>query len=80
VTLLGVDEVRELGGISQEEDGRVVGDHVPIAFIGTELDGKSTRVTSAISRGALSANGRETHGERASLACLEDVGETEILN
>jgi hypothetical protein len=30
VSLLGVDEVRELGRVSQKEDSRVVEDHIPV--------------------------------------------------
>lgn len=46
VSLLGVDKVRELCRVSQEEDGSVVGDPVKVAFGRPELDGKTSRVTS----------------------------------
>jgi hypothetical protein len=48
--LLSVNEVRELGRISQEEDRRVVGDDIPNALVRPQLDGESTRVASQIVR------------------------------
>lgn len=48
VTLLGVDEVGELGRVADEEDGGVVEDPVAVALFGTDLDGESTRVTGGI--------------------------------
>lgn len=41
VTLLSVDEEWEVGGISEEEDGCVVVDPVPVALLSVELEGKS---------------------------------------
>ncbi len=44
VTLLGVDEVWELGRITQEEYWCVVCNHIPVALFGTELDRETSRV------------------------------------
>ena len=41
VPLLGVDEVRELGRLADEEHRRVVADHVPVAILGVELQGEA---------------------------------------
>ena len=57
VSLLGVDEVRELGWIAQEEDGSVVGHHVPIAFFCAELDAEASRITSQIVGTGLATDG-----------------------
>lgn len=46
MTLLSVDEMRELGRITQEEHWCVVCNHIPIAFLSAELDGETPRVTS----------------------------------
>lgn len=46
----------KLAGVSQEEDGRVVEDPVPIALIRVEFDREATRVTGAICRSLLSTN------------------------
>ncbi len=62
VSLLSVDEVREFCGILDEEDWGVVEDPVPVALLGLELDGETTRVTSGIGRAGLSSYGRETYG------------------
>lgn len=53
IALLGMDEVRELGGVAEEEDGRVVGDVVPVAFFGSEFDGESSRIAGQIVRATL---------------------------
>lgn len=41
VTLLGVDEVGELGGVADEEDGCVVKDPVEVTLLGPNLDGET---------------------------------------
>lgn len=42
ISLLGVDEVGELDGVSDEEDGGVVGHHVPVTPVGSMLDGEAS--------------------------------------
>ena len=56
MSLLGVDEVRELGWIAQEEDGSVVGHHVPIAFFCAELDAEASRIASQVVGTGLATN------------------------
>ena len=41
ITLLSVDEVRELGRVSQKEDRCVVGNDVPVALVGPQLHRES---------------------------------------
>ena len=48
VALLGVDEVRELGGVAQEENGRIVGHHIPISLLGPEFDGEASGVSGTV--------------------------------
>ena len=48
IALLGVDEVRELGGVSEEENGGIVCHHIPVSFLSPELDGKASRISSAV--------------------------------
>lgn len=38
LALLGVDKVGELDGITDEEDGSVVSDHIVVTFLSVELD------------------------------------------
>ncbi|MNE29201.1 hypothetical protein D3C80_1226750 [compost metagenome] len=59
VALLGVDKVRELQWVANEEHWRVVTDDVPVAFLGVELHREATRVTLGICRAALATNGGE---------------------
>lgn len=79
ITLLSVDEDGELGRVSEEEDGSVVGDKVPITLARLELDRESTRVTVGIRRAGLSTDGRESGGQGDLGSLLEHVGETKIL-
>jgi hypothetical protein len=55
-----VDEVGELGGVTDEEDGGVVEDPIPITLISSEFDGEATRVASGIGRARFAADGGET--------------------
>ena len=41
ISLLGVDEAGEEERVPDEEDGRVVAHHVPVALLRVELDGKA---------------------------------------
>lgn len=78
--LLGVDQVRELGRVSDEEDGRVVLDEVPVALFGAELDGEAARVAGVVMGAALAADGREADGNGAFFALGgEDVCEAEVV-
>lgn len=80
VTLLGVDEVRELGRVAQEEDGSVVGNHVPVTFISPELDTETARVAGQVRSSALTADGRETNTDGALLVLGgEDVCHAEVV-
>lgn len=79
VTLLGVDEVRELGWVSQEEDGGVVGDHVPVALLSAELDRETTGVSGTVMRAGLATNGGESNADGALLAGLEEVCNAEVV-
>ena len=82
VALLGVDEVGELVGISDEEHGRVVAHEVPVALIGVELECEPAHITLGIGRPALAGDGRETQeafglladfGKERGLGVLGDV-------
>ena len=68
VTLLGVDEVGELQRITDEEDGGVVADEVPVALVGIELDRKATHVTFGVGCPHLAGDGGETRDQRGDLA------------
>ena len=80
ITLLGVDKMRELGWVSQKEDGCVVGHNVPVALVSSHLDREPTRVTGAIVRARFATNGAKSNRDRALLAFgTEDVGAGEII-
>jgi len=68
--LLSVDEVRELGGVTDEEDGSVVEDPVPVALICPEFDGKATRIASGIGGSRLATDGGEADGSADAFADL----------
>lgn len=53
--------------------------HVPVALCGPELDTETTRVTSQVGSSALATNGRETDGDGALMALLEDVCQAKVI-
>ncbi|MCY1297582.1 hypothetical protein D9M70_470290 [compost metagenome] len=70
VALLRVDEVGELERIAHEEHRGVVADHVPVAFIGIELDREPAHVALGIGGATLAGDGREADEQRRFLADL----------
>ncbi len=65
VGLAGVDHVRELDAVLDEEHRDVVADEVEHSFVGVELHGEPARVANGVSRPARAENGREA---------AEDIG------
>ena len=57
VSLLGMNEMREFGGIPDKEDGCVVEDPIPVSLLGLELDSKTSWVASGISRSGFATDG-----------------------
>src|SRR5450830_129364 len=57
----GVDQVGELHRVLDEEDGDVVADQVPVAFVGIELDGETAHVARRVGRTAFACDGGEAH-------------------
>lgn len=81
IALLGMNEVGELGRVAKEEDGSVIEYPVEIAFISTNLDGKTTRITGSVCRARLATNGGETNSSAGSVAnALEEGGTSEVRN
>ena len=56
VSLLGVNEVRELHGILDEEDGSVVANHVIVSFLSIEFNSESSRVSFSISSSSFTSD------------------------
>jgi len=81
IALLGMDKVRELGGIAKEEDGSIVEDPVEIAFVGANLDGEPTRIAGSVRRARFATNGGETNGGAGLISdFLEKRGTGEVGN
>lgn len=81
VTLLGVNEGRELDRVADEENGRVVVNPVPVSLLGVELDRETSGITSRIGRALLTTNSRETGKSLGLLADLvEHVDGGDIAN
>ena len=75
----GVDEIRELDRVLDEEDGDVVADDVPVALFGIELDREAAHVASKIGGAFVAGDGRETHeGGRLLAGPLEKVGAGDV--
>jgi len=78
ITLLSVNEVRELHRVAEEEDGSVVVNLVPVSVLGTKLDGETTRVTGGIGRSTLTSNSRESSGADLGTDFGEELGAGEV--
>jgi len=50
----GMDEVRELDGVLNEEDGDIVSDEIPISKLGIEFDGEASDVSDGVGRTSVS--------------------------
>ena len=75
MSLLGVDEIREFVGISQEEHRGVVSNQIPVAFFGVELHGKAPHITLGIGSPELAGHGGEANDEIGLLSYLgKDLG------
>jgi hypothetical protein len=75
VTLLGVDEVGEFGGIPDEEDRSVVEHPVKVALLRSDLEGKAAGITGGIRRSEFTTDSGESDGGTMSLAELgEELG------
>lgn len=68
VSLLTVDEVRELDGVLNEENGRVVSNHIVVAFFGVMFDGETTGVAIAVIGATFTGDGGEAEEDGSSLA------------
>ena len=70
-----MDEVGELGRISDEEDGSVVEHPVKVSLLSSDLDGKTAGITGSIRRSKFTANSGESDCGTMSLICLcEELG------
>lgn len=76
ISLLSVDEMRELCRIADEEDRSVVVHPIPDTFLRLDLHGKSTRITSGIRGSALTTDRAESDSGRCLLSngCKKGVG------
>lgn len=74
VPLLSVNEMRELGRVTNEEDGGVIEDPIPVTFLSPELDSKATGVTGSVGRTGFTTDGGETHCSSDFLADFLEEG------
>ena len=75
-----MDEVGELGGIAQEEDGCVVCYHVPVTLFCSKLDRETSRVSGAVGGTRFATDGGKANGDGTLFAFFaEDVGNAEII-
>lgn len=74
VALLRVNKARKKDGITNEEDGSVVSDEIPVAFFGVEFDSEAARVACRVGRTTFTADGGEADGHRRPLPDLRKDG------
>ena len=77
--LRGVDQVRELHRVLDEEDRDVVADQVPVAFVGVELHREAADVARGVGRAALAEHRREADEDRRLLAGLGEDRRARVL-
>ena len=70
VTLLSMNEMREFGGITNEENRCVVEDPIEVTFLCPDFNGEATGITSSVCRAILASNSGETDGGANLLADL----------
>jgi hypothetical protein len=58
--LASMDNIWELHCILDEEDGYVIADNIPVAFLSVELDCESSNITNSISTTPTAEDGRES--------------------
>ena len=71
--LLGVDEVGELDGVTDEEHRGVVTNHVVVALLGVELEGETAGVTLGVSGTLFTGDGGEASQDGGLLSGLQEV-------
>jgi hypothetical protein len=69
-----VDKVGELHRVANEEDRRVVADHVVVALLGVELDGDAAHVAVRVGGAFVGGHDREAQEQRRALANLVEEG------
>jgi len=74
VSLLGVNEVGELGWIANEENGGIVKDPIPVSFLSSELDSKATGIARSVGRSILSSDSGEANCGTYAVADLMEEG------
>ena len=80
ITLLGVDEVRELGGIPDEEDRGVIANQIPVTLFSPQLDSETTRVTSSVSRATFASDCAESNRRTGPVSYLAEKIRTDEVS
>lgn len=81
ISLLGVNEIREFNRVSNEENGSVITNHIPIAFFGVEFNSETTRITFGISGTLFTTDSGESSEDGCSLTkSFEDLSLAELSN
>jgi len=70
VSLLAVNEVRELNRVFDEEDGSVISDHVVISFFSVEFNGESSWISISVRGSFFSSYCGESNEEGSLLSNL----------
>jgi hypothetical protein len=77
----GMDQVRKLHRVLNEEDRNVVAHQIPVAFVRVELHGEAAHISCGVGRAAFAEDGRETDEDRCLLSDFaEERGACELGN
>ena len=73
-------DVRELDGVLNEEDGDVVADQIPIAFLGVKFDCKASNIADGVGTASATEDSREPYKDGCGPGGVgQDAGFGDIL-
>ena len=78
--LASVDDIRELDGVLDEEDGDVVANEIPVTLLCVELGGETTDITNSVGTAPAAEDGREAHKDGGLARGIgKDLGHCEVF-
>jgi len=76
----GVNQIGELDGVLDEEDGNVVTNDVKVALISVKFDGKSSNVSDSIGRSLGASHSRKSHEDGGLLGWVsQEIGLSQVV-
>ena len=75
----GMDQIGKLDGILDEENGHVITNNVPVAFLGVQLYRKTSHIACEVAGAFISRDGRKPYKRRYLLSgSLKQIGASDL--